>query len=117
MKYAEGHALEMEFNAIFSQLALAACLKYPPVEGTVEGGAPTRSKLKKKRKVIALQISESQSPKVAKQKSLVLPSDKSPSGIEVERSSKILQEGILEPPTKSSAQASLKRQKQTTKVL
>jgi hypothetical protein len=88
LKYAEEHALEMEFNAIFSQSALAACLKYPLAEGTVEGGTPTGSKLKKKRKVTALQISESQSPEVAKQKSPVLPSDKSPSGIEVERSSR-----------------------------
>jgi hypothetical protein len=30
----------MEFNAIFSQAALATCLRYPPTEGTVEGGVP-----------------------------------------------------------------------------
>jgi hypothetical protein len=116
LKYAEEHALEMEFNAIFSQLALAARLKYPLAKGTVEEGMPMGSKLKKKRKVIALQILESQLLEVAKQKSPVLPSDKSPSGIEVERSSEILREGISEAPMEFAAQASPKRQKQTTEV-
>jgi hypothetical protein len=39
-QYAREHASEMEFNAIFSQAALAACLRYPPTEGPVEGGVP-----------------------------------------------------------------------------
>jgi hypothetical protein len=38
LKYAREHASEMEFNAIFSQVALATSLKYLPVEGTVKGG-------------------------------------------------------------------------------
>jgi hypothetical protein len=39
LKYAWTHTLEMEFNAIFSQATLAACLRYPPVEG----GVPTKT--------------------------------------------------------------------------
>ena len=92
MKYAKEHALEMEFNAIFSQSALAACLKYPPVEGIVGGGAPTGPKSKKKRKTTTLQILESQPTETAKQKYLVLPLDKLPSEVDVEKSSEIFQE-------------------------
>ena len=35
MEYVEGHVAEMEFNAIFSQLALAARLKYPPTKNII----------------------------------------------------------------------------------
>jgi hypothetical protein len=88
-EYIERDALEMEFNAIFSQSALAARLKYLPAEGIVGGGVPMGPKLKKKMKAIALQISESQSTEAAKPKSPILPLDKSPSEVEVERSSEI----------------------------
>jgi hypothetical protein len=66
MEYAKGHVMEMEFNAIFSQSALAACLKYPPAESAIVRGVLAGPKLKKKRKATTLQISESQLPKVAK---------------------------------------------------
>jgi hypothetical protein len=117
IEYVERDVLEMEFNAIFSQSALAACLKYPPNEGIVGGGAPMGPKLKKKMKAMALQILESQSTEAAKPKSPILPLDKSPSEVEVERSSKIFQEEILEPLTKfAAAQTSPKRHKRTTKI-
>jgi hypothetical protein len=83
-KYSEEHSSKMEFNAIFSQSTLTTYVKYPPAEG------PTGSKLKKKRKVTTLQISEPQSAEAAKQKSIVLPSNKLPNEVEVERSSEIL---------------------------
>jgi hypothetical protein len=72
--------------------------------------------LKRKRKVIAFQISESQLSEVERQKPSVLPSDKSTSGVKGERASETLQEEILEPPMESTAQPSLKKQKQTTEV-
>jgi hypothetical protein len=37
MEYAEGHVMEIKFNAIFSQSALAARLKYPPAESAIVG--------------------------------------------------------------------------------
>ena len=57
----------MEFNAIFSQAALAASLRYPLAEGIVEGGAPVETRAlvetevqpKRKRKVATPQISKS----------------------------------------------------------
>jgi hypothetical protein len=115
MEYAEGHVMEMEFNAIFSQSALATRLKYPPVESAVVKEVLTEPKLKKKRKAMTLQISESQSPRVAKRKSLVLSSNKSSSGVEVEKLPEFLQEEIPKPSTESAA-PSPKKQKQTTKV-
>jgi hypothetical protein len=116
MEYAERHALEMEFNAIYSQSALAARLKYPPAEGIVGGGVPIGPKLKRKRKVTTLQISESQSTKAAKPKSPILPLDNPLSEVKVERSSETFQEGIPEPLTKSVTQTSPKRQKRATEV-
>jgi hypothetical protein len=116
MEYAEGHALEMEFNAIFSQSALVARLKYPPAEGIVGGGVPTRPKLKRNRKAAALQISESQSTEAAKPKSPILPLDKPLSEVKVERSSETFQEGIPEPLMEFVTQTSPKRQKRATEV-
>jgi hypothetical protein len=48
MEYIEKHVADMEFNAIFSQLALAALLKYPQVESAVVGRKLMELKLKKK---------------------------------------------------------------------
>jgi hypothetical protein len=50
MKHAEEHATEMDFDTIFSQSALATCLKYLPSASVVGKGAPTKSKLKRKEK-------------------------------------------------------------------
>ena len=95
MEYAKGHIMEMEFNTIFSQSALAAHLKHPPTESTVIGGAPAGPKLKKKRKATALQILESQSPEVAKRKPPVHLLDKPSNGVEVEKSPEFLQGEFL----------------------
>jgi hypothetical protein len=71
--------------------------------------------LKKKRKVAALQILESHSPEMAKQKLLVPSLDKPSSGIEAEGLPELLQEEIYEPTTEleptigSDAPSSLKK--------
>jgi hypothetical protein len=115
MKYAEKHVMDMEFNAIFSHSALAARLKYPPAESTVTREVLIGSKLKKKRKATALRILESQSPKAAKRKPLVLSSDKPLSRAEGEKLYESFQEEVPEPSTESLT-PSPKRQKQTTEV-
>ena len=109
----------MEFNAIFSQVALAACLRYLLAEGTAEGEALAKTRafvemevqLKRKWKVVAPQISESQPLEVKREKSSVLPSDKLISGVEGERASENLQEEILEPPMESTTQPSQNKRK------
>ena len=43
LKYAWEHTSEIKFKVIFSQAALATCLRYPSAEGTVEGRVPAKT--------------------------------------------------------------------------
>jgi hypothetical protein len=67
--YAREHPSKMEFNAIFSQAALAACLKYPSIEG-LEEEVPVEVKvpLKRKRMQILSKALEPMLPEAKKQK-------------------------------------------------
>jgi hypothetical protein len=80
LKHFEEHATEMDFDTIFSQAALATHLKYPPTVSTAESGALAKSKLKRKRKAVTLQISESQPTEIVQPEAPILSSDKSSSG-------------------------------------
>jgi hypothetical protein len=62
----------MDFDTIFSHVALAARLKYPPTVNTAEGGALAKSKLKRKRKAVTLQILESQPTEIVQPKAPIL---------------------------------------------
>jgi hypothetical protein len=117
MQHAKKHATEMDFNAIFSQLALAACLKYLPTASVAVRGVLAKSKLKKKRKATTLQISESQSMEIAQLEAPILSSDKSSSGIDVGGKSEVFQEEISEPTMGRGTLASLKKQKHTLEAL
>ena len=48
--YAQENPSKMEFNAIFSQTALAACLKYPTIEGLVKEEVLVEPEVQLKRK-------------------------------------------------------------------
>jgi hypothetical protein len=117
MKHAEEHATEMDFDAIFSQLALAARLKYLPTASVAIRGVLAKSKLKKKRKATTLQISQSQSMEIAQLEAPILSSDKSSSEVDVGGKSEVFQEEISEPTMGLGTPASLKKQKRTLKAL
>jgi hypothetical protein len=55
----------MDFDTIFSQVALATQLKYPPTVDVAGSGALAKSKMRRKRKAVILQILESQPMEIA----------------------------------------------------
>jgi hypothetical protein len=55
----------MDFDTIFSQVALAVRLKYPPTVGVAGSGVLAKSKMRRKRKAVTLQILESQPKEIA----------------------------------------------------
>jgi hypothetical protein len=74
-----------------------------------------RPKLKRKRKAIAIQISESHSPNMVKQKPPILFSDNPSSGVERKKLFESFQEGVHEPSIESIT-PSPKKQKQTAEA-
>jgi hypothetical protein len=111
LKYSEEHVTEMDFDAIFSQSALAARLQYPPTVSIAESRALTKPKLKRKRKAAVLQISESQPTEITRLEVPILSSDKSSSGVNVREKSEFSQEEASEQDTGPGTPASSKKQK------
>jgi hypothetical protein len=113
VKHSEEHATEMDFDTIFSQVALAARLKYPLTVNIARNGALAKSKLRRKRKVATLRISESQPMEIAQLKAPILSSDKSSSGVNVEERFEFFQEETSEQTMGLGIPVSLKKQKRT----
>jgi hypothetical protein len=111
VKYSEEHTKEMDFDTIFSQAALAACLKYPPTVSIVGNGALAKSKLRRKRKATTLRISESQPMEIAQLEAPILSSDKSSSEVDMGGRSEFLQEETSEQTMGLGTPISLKKQK------
>jgi hypothetical protein len=111
LKYSEEHVAKMDFDAVFSQSALAARLRYPPTASVAESRALTKSKLKRKRKAAVLQISESQPTEITRLEAPILSSDKSSSGVNVREKSSFSQEETSEQDTGPGTPASSKKQK------
>jgi hypothetical protein len=107
VKHSEEHAIEMDFDTIFSQAALATRLKYPPTASIVGSGALAKSK------ATTLQISESQPMEIAQLEAPILSSDKSSSGVNVGGRSEFLQEETSEQTMGLGTPVSLKKPKRT----
>jgi hypothetical protein len=92
LKHSAEHVADMDFDAIFSQSALAARLQYPPTVSVVE----PKSKLKKKRKTIAFQTSEPHPTGVTRLEAPVISPTKSSCGVTVREKSGSSREEISE---------------------
>jgi hypothetical protein len=92
LKHSAEHVADMDFDAIFSQSALAARLQYPPTVSVVE----SKPKLKKKRKTTVLQTSEPHPTRVIRLEAPILLPAKSSCGVNVREKSGSSQEGISE---------------------
>jgi hypothetical protein len=111
LKYSEEHAVEMDFDAIFSQAALAIRLKYPPTLNIAGSDALAKSKPRRKRKAAALQISESQPVEIAQPEVPTLSSGKSSSGVNVGENPEFSQEETSERTIRPGTPASSKKQR------
>jgi hypothetical protein len=109
LKHSEEHVAEMDFDAIFSQSALAARLQYPPTVGVAESRAMIKSKLNRKRKAVVL--SEPPSTEITRLKAPILSSDKSSSRVNMKEKSGFSQEEASEQDTGPDTPASSKKQK------
>jgi hypothetical protein len=93
LRHSEKHVAEMDFDAIFSQSALAARLQYPPTVSVAE----SKPKLKKKRKATVLQTSEPHPTGITRLEAPILSPAKSSSGVNVREKSGFSQEETSEP--------------------
>jgi hypothetical protein len=107
LKHSAEHVADMDFDAIFSQSALAARLQYPPTVSVVE----SKSKLKKKRKAIALQTSEPHPTGVTRLEAPIISPAKSSCGVTVREKSGSSQEEISESSAGPDTPTVSKRQK------
>jgi hypothetical protein len=92
LRHSEKHVADMDFDAIFSQSALAARLQYPPTVSVVE----SKPKLKKKRKATVLQTSEPHPTGITRLEAPILSPAKSSCGVNVREKSGSSQEEISE---------------------
>jgi hypothetical protein len=95
LRHSEKHVVEMDFDAIFSQSALAARLQYPPTVNVAECRALTKPKLKKKRKAAVLQTSEPHPTEITRLEAPILSSDKSSSRVNVREKSGFSKKKLL----------------------
>jgi hypothetical protein len=93
LRHSEKYVAEMDFDAIFSQSALAARLQYPPTVRVAE----SKPKLKKKRKATVLQTSEPRPTGITRLEAPILSPAKSSSGVNVREKSGFSQEETFEP--------------------
>jgi hypothetical protein len=107
LKYSAEHVGEMDFDAIFSQSALAARLQYPQTVSVVE----SKPKLKKKRKAIVLQASEPHPTGVTRLEAPMISPAKSSCGVSVREKSGSSQEEISESSAGPDTPTVSKRQK------
>jgi hypothetical protein len=107
LKYSAEHVGDMDFDAIFSQSALAARLQYPPTVSVVE----SKPKLKKKRKAIVLQASEPHPTGVTRLEAPIISPAKSSCGVSVREKSGSSQEEISESSAGPDTPTVSKRQK------
>jgi hypothetical protein len=107
LRHSEKHVAEMDFDAIFSQSALAARLQYPPTVSVVE----SKPKLKKKRKATALQTSEPHSTGITRLEAPILSPAKSSSGVNVREKSGFSQEENSVPNARPDTPTISKKQK------
>jgi hypothetical protein len=92
LRHSEKYIAEMDFDAIFSQSALAARLQYPPTVSAVE----SKPKLKKKRKAIVLQTSEPHLGGITRLEAPILSPAKSSCGVNAREKSGFSQEEASE---------------------
>jgi hypothetical protein len=111
LKHSEKHVAEMDFDAIFSQSALAARLQYPSTVSVAECRALTKPKLRKKRKAVVLQTSEPHPTEITRLEAPILLSDKSSSGVNMREKSGFSQEKTSEPNAGPDTSAISKKQK------
>jgi hypothetical protein len=104
----------MDFDAIFSQSALAARLQYPLTVGVAKNRTLITTKLKRKRKTTVL--SEPPSTEITCLEVPILSSDKSSNGVNVREKSVLSQEEASAQDTGPDTPASSKKQKATSET-
>jgi hypothetical protein len=112
LRHSEKHVAEMDFDAIFSQSALAAQLRYSPTVSVAE----TKLKLKKKRKVVVLQTSEPHPTGIIRLEAPNFSSEKSSSGVIVREKPGFSQEEISESNVELDTPTISKKQKVIPKI-